>query len=485
VHVREKDNRILLTGATGYVGGRLLSRLAEDGYRIRCLVRQPDFLRQRLPAGADVVAGNALDRESLMQAMRGMDVAYYLIHSMASGDKFADLDRKAAENFAAAAEKSGLKRIIYLGGLAAENEKLADHMRSRQEVGALLRQGAVPVIEFRASVVIGSGSLSYEMIRSLVDKLPIMVTPRWVSVKAQPIAIEDLLSYLRQAVEIEVEGDQVYEIGGSEQLSYRDLMLTYAKARGLKRRMLPVPFLSPWLSSLWLGLVSPLYARVGRKLIDSIRHASVVNQPLPEGLFSVSVMSADKAIRLALHNEELAFAETRWFDAISSRRGQVETLGLMRHHSRLLDNSYIDVAADGPTVFHVISQIGGKNGWYAWNFLWQIRGFMDLLIGGVGMRRGRPQQRQLRPGDALDFWRVENFEEGNRLRLVAEMIVPGRAWLEFEVVALANGSQIRQTAIFYPNGLIGHLYWYAIYPLHALVFRDMLRGIARRAEALR
>ncbi|MBN1478956.1 SDR family oxidoreductase [candidate division KSB1 bacterium] len=473
---------ILVTGASGYVGGRLIRILEKEGYPIRCLARQPAFVKPRVAAGTEIVQGDVLDKASLYKALEGVQTAFYLIHSMASTSGFQENDRRAAENFAQVAEECRVQRIIYLGGLGDDREHLSPHLHSRQEVGRILRQSDILTIELRASIVIGSGSLSFEMIRNLTEKLPLMVMPQWVRVLAQPIGIDDLLAYLVEAITIDIDASRVFEIGGADQLSYYDLMLEYTRVRELKRIMIPVPVLTPGLSSLWLGLVTPLYARIGRKLIDSIRHPTVVQDHSADHYFSVRAKSARDAIKAALVNEDKEFAETRWSDALSASSAQSAHFGGIRIKSRLVDSRQETVHASAEQAFRPILQIGGKNGWYAWNILWRIRGLLDLLIGGVGMRRGRPEKRDIRVGDTLDFWRVEALESPKYLKLFAEMKLPGKAWLEFEVTPQNGDSIIRQTATFYPLGLAGLLYWYGIYPLHALVFRSMIRKIARRAE---
>jgi uncharacterized protein YbjT (DUF2867 family) len=474
-------SRILLTGATGYVGGRLLRALEEQGCRVRCLARRPEVLRGRAGPATEVVPGDVLDRPSLDAALGGVAVAYYLVHSMGSSGSFEEADRKAAGNFGEAAKAAGVERIIYLGGLGSSDEVLSPHLRSRQEVGEILRRSGVPVLEFRASIVIGSGSLSFEMIRSLVERLPIMITPRWVKVPAQPIAIDDLLEYLVAALRLPISACRVYEIGGADRVSYADIMRAYARRRGMRLRMIPVPVLTPFLSSLWLGLVTPLYARIGRKLIESIVHPTVVRDEAALTVFAVRPMGVDEAVRRALAGEERQFAATRWSDALSSS-GALPSWGGVRFGSQLVDSRTVRVAVPPAAAFAPIQRIGGDTGWYAWNRLWRLRGFLDLLFGGVGTRRGRPSPSALRVGDTVDFWRVEALEPGRRLRLIADMKLPGRAWLEFEVSGEGSSATIRQTAIFDPVGLPGRAYWYALYPLHQLVFSGMLRGIARAAS---
>jgi uncharacterized protein YbjT (DUF2867 family) len=450
--------------------------LEHHGYRLRCLARRPEFLRQKVAPSTEVVAGDVLDRRSLALALRGVDVAYYLVHSMGSTDSFEENDRQAARSFGEAAKAAGVGRIIYLGGLGDDHKTLSSHLRSRQEVGQILRQSGVPVLEFRASIVIGTGSLSFEMIRSLVERLPIMITPKWVSMLAQPIAIDDLLAYLTAAVHLPVSDYRVYEIGGADQVSYADIMRGYARNRGIRVRMIPVPVLTPFLSSLWLGLVTPLYARVGRKLIESMMHSTVVRDDAALRTFDIRPMGIEDALRHAIANEEQQFAVTRWSDALSSS-GELPSWGGVRFGTRLVDSRTQQVAKPPAVAFKPIQRIGGDTGWYAWNGLWRLRGFIDLLAGGVGMRRGRPTSDTLHMGDTVDCWRVEAFEPNRRLRLAAEMKLPGRAWLEFEVTGDDSSCTIRQTAVFDPVGLFGQVYWYALYPLHQLVFGGMLREI--------
>ena len=475
---------VLLTGATGYIGGRLLTLLQQRDVQVRCLTRRPEALSSRINEFTDVVEGDVLDPQSLSKALEGVETAYYLVHSMGDNRDFESQDRLAAENFAKAATHAGVRLLIYVGGLGNPDEKLSKHLRSRQETGEILRAHHAQVIEFRASIVIGSGSLSFEMIRALVERLPIMICPHWVQVKAQPIAIEDLLAYLIAARELPVGVSRIYEIGGPDQVSYGQLMQEYVRQRKLKRWMIRVPFLTPYLSSLWLGLVTPLYARVGRKLVESLRNPTLVSNNLAESVFSIRPRGVRDAIARAIINEDREFAETRWSDALSSA-GNTQAWGGNRFGSRLVDSRTVTVNVSPEQAFAPIRRIGGRTGWYYGNWLWSVRGFMDLLIGGVGVRRGRRDPENLRVGDPLDFWRVEIYEPSRRLRLCAEMKVPGRAWLEFEVSPCEHGSIIRQTAIFDPLGLAGLFYWYGIYPLHQRVFAGMLRKLAAAAEATR
>lgn len=470
---------VLLTGASGYVGGRLLTLLENQGCRVRCLARRPAVLRAKTNSSTEVVAGDVLDRPSLDAALRGVDVAYYLVHSMGSDGSFEQVDRQAAQHFGAAAKAAGVSRIIYLGGLGNTDEALSAHLRSRHEVGDVLRESGVPVLEFRASIIIGSGSLSFELIRSLVERLPVMITPKWVRVPAQPIAIDDVLEYLVAALQLPVPQSRVYEIGGADVVSYADIMRAYARQRGIRLRMISVPVLTPYVSSLWLGLITPLYARIGRKLIESIVHSTVVRDAAALKAFSVRPIGIDAAIRSAISSEERERATTRWSDALSSS-GAVPTWGGVQFGSRLVDSRTVSVATTPDAAFAPVLRIGGHTGWYAWNWLWRLRGALDLLVGGIGMRRGRRSDTSLSVGDTVDFWRVEALEP-HLLRLSAEMKLPGRAWLEFEVGGDGSSATIRQTATFDPVGLLGRAYWYALFPLHQLVFGGMLKGIARAA----
>lgn len=488
---------ILLTGATGYIGGRLLPILSGEGHHVRCLSRRPDELRERLAhesgaTGASVVGGDVLDADSLAEAFRDIETAYYLVHSMGSDGNFEQEDRQAARNFAVAAAEAGCRRIVYLGGLGDDRGDLSAHLRSRHEVGDILREGTVPVVEFRASIVIGSGSLSFEMVRALVERLPIMITPRWVSVPAQPIAVQDVLDYLVAALETDSGQHSgkhsgkhhTWEIGGTEVTSYGAIMREYARQRSLTRWMIPVPVLTPWLSSLWLGLVTPLFARVGRKLVGSICHSTVVRDNSALRDFDIQPMGLSEAIAVALRNEDREFAATSWSDSVSSAAASAVTGKVVRYGNRLVDSREIFVNADPDAVFSAVESIGGDNGWYHADTLWQVRGWMDMLVGGVGMRRRRRDASSMRRGDVVDCWRVESCQRPHRVLLRAEMKLPGRAWLEFRVRPEAEGVILQQTATFDPAGLFGLAYWYSIYPLHGYVFHGMLQGIAARARLI-
>jgi uncharacterized protein YbjT (DUF2867 family) len=414
--------------------------------------------------------------------MAGVETAYYLVHSMGSRADFEQQDRLAAGHFGAAARAAGVKRIVYLGGLGTSDDTLSPHLRSRHETGEVLRSSGVPVVELRTGIVLGSGSLSYELLRALVERLPVMICPKWVATPTQPIGIDDLVAYLLAAMDLPAEESRLFEIGADKTVSYGDIMLEYARQRGLRRYLIPVPLLTPYLSSLWLGLTTPVYARVGRKLVESLKNPTVVHDRSAREVFSIAPVSLAEAIRRSRRDEDQQFVTTRWSDAVSSA-GISQKWGGVRFGSRLVDSRTIDVPVPATDAFAPVRRIGGARGWYYLDWLWRLRGSMDLLVGGVGMRRGRPDAEQVRVGDTLDFWRVEAYEPDARLRLEAEMKLPGRAWLEFEVCARdATTSTIRQTAIFDPVGLAGLIYWYGIYPLHRAIFHGMLHAIARHAR---
>ena len=411
---------------------------------------------------------------TLRPALEGVETAYYLVHSMGSGGSFVEADRKAAAAFARAARAAGVRRLVYLGGLG-EGE-LSEHLASRQEVGRILRESGVPTVEFRCSIVIGSGSASFEMLRALVERLPVMVTPRWVTTRTQPIAIEDVISYLVAALDYEPDGGEVFEIGGADVCSYLDLMHEYADQRGLRRQMVPVPVLTPRLSSLWLHLVTPVYAGIGRELVDSLRNETVVNDPRALDDFPVRPRTSAEAVARALANEDNEVAETRWSDETPAPS---PGYGGVRYGSRLVDSRSITLPRLPAETFAPIQRIGGDNGWYIRDDLWKLRGALDTLVGGPGLRRGRRDPVGVQVGDTIDFWRVEKFEQDRLLRLTAEMKLPGRAWLQFEVDPdEKGGSTIRQTAIFDPAGVAGLTYWYSLWPIHDYIFRGMLEGIA-------
>ena len=409
---------ILLTGATGYVGGRLLRALEERGERVRCLTRRPEAVASHRDT-TTIVAGDVLDIESLRPAMRGVETAYYLVHSMSSAASFEEQDRRGAGNFAAAAREAGVRRIVYLGGLGAGGD-LSSHLSSRQEVGHILADSGVQTIEFRASIVIGSGSLSFEMLRKLVERLPVMVTPRWVRTKAQPIAIEDVLDYLVAALDVELDGSAVFEIGGADQVSYEELMREYARQLGIRRWIIPVPFLTARLSSLWLGLVTPVYARVGRKLIDSLPHETVVRGASAGRAFAIRPRGYREAIARALANEDREFAETRWSDAVSSAGLQPERYGGARHGKRLVDSRSIQVPVSPAQAFRPIRRIGGRDGLV----------FREPPLAAARLRRPARRRRRRAPRPArsrdTDRWLGARLLARRGLRAEPSAPAPGR-----------------------------------------------------------
>ena len=471
---------MLVTGATGYIGGRLVPILEGAGVRLRCLARHPAALASRVSPTTDVVAGDLLDPSSLDRALAGVDVAYYLVHSMGARGDYREKDRLAAHNFGEAARRAGVRRIVYLGGLATGKEALSKHLKSRIETGQALRESGVPVVEFRASVVIGSGSLSFELIRALVERLPVMICPRWVSTLAQPIGIDDVLAYLASARDLPDGESRTFEIGGADQASYGDVMREYARQRGLKRVMVSVPLLTPRLSSLWLALVTPVYARVGRELIAGLKNRSVVTDPSALAVFPIRPVGLREAISRAIRTK-IEHSRRRAGRMRAPQEERPPSPPDTQFGSRLVDRRQIHVAVDADRAFAPIATIGGDQGGYYATWLWRIRGVIDLLMGGVGMRRGRRDPEAPAVGDTLDFWRVEAYEPGRRLRLAAEMKLPGRAWLEFDVEPAADGAIVHQTAVFEPVGLSGLIYWYVLLPVHAVIFGGMLRAMARRA----
>lgn len=481
------DGRLLLvTGATGYVGGRLVPRLLSAGLRVRVLARDPARLADRpWRTGAEVLAGDVLDPATLGPALRGVTTAYYLVHSMRSGPDFAQRDLEAARAFGRAAAAAGVDRIIYLGGLGDPASDLSHHLRSRQETGQALAEAGVPVTEFRAGVIVGSGSVSFEMIRYLSERLPAMICPRWVYTRAQPIAIRDVLAYLVAALDQPASAGRVIEIGGADVLTYGEMLRGYAAVRGLRRWLVPVPFLTPRLSSYWVHWTTPIPADIARPLILGLRSEVVVRDPSPaRDLFpSVHPLGYREAVRLALERLTAAAVETSWSDPLSASRADRAAVTLATREGLVLERREVVARAPPEAVFRTVTGIGGARGWPVWNWAWRIRGALDRLAGGVGMRRGRRHPDDLLVGDALDFWRVEALEPGRLLRLRAEMKLPGAAWLEFQVRAAPEGAHLTQTAVFAPKGLWGHAYWSLMYPFHAIIFGRMVRALARQAEA--
>jgi uncharacterized protein YbjT (DUF2867 family) len=483
-HVTSQDALILVTGATGYVGGRLVPRLLAAGRRVRVLVRDPARLQGRVwLAQVEVTAGDVLRAETLTPALADVDVAYYLVHSMAGGAGFHERDVAAARAFGRAAAAAGVRRIIYLGGLGDPASDLSEHLRSRQETGEALRDGGVQVTEFRAAVVVGSGSISFEMIRYLTERLPVMVCPQWVYTRVQPIAVDDLLGYLGAALDVPESAGEVVEVGGADVLTYGDMMLGYAAARGLRRRLQPVPVLTPVLSSYWVHLVTPIPSGIARPLIEGLRNETVVRDRRAHDLFpQIHPVAYATAVRSALAGLESGEVETSWADAlVTSEREEAPRL-LTTREGKMLERRQYHVDAPPEDVFAVILSVGGEHGYGGYGWAWELRGALDRLAGGVGLRRGRRDPRELRVGDALDFWRVEAVEPGRLLRLRAEMKVPGAAWLQFEALPQGDGTQLVQSAYFAPRGLPGLAYWYALLPIHSRIFSGMIAALAVEAS---
>lgn len=474
---------VLVTGATGYIGGRLVPRLIARGHTVRCVARDPDRLAGRDWPGVEIVQGDLADAAVLPAVLAGIDVAYYLVHSMAEGETFRERDWLMADAFGRAAAAAGVGRIIYLGGLGSAEEVHSLHPVSRHEVGRTLAMAGVPVVEFRAAVIVGSGSASFEMIRHLVERLPVMVTPRTIDTRCQPISVRDVLDYLIRALE-NPHANGLYEIGGRDILSYREMMLRYARFRGLPRWIMALPVPRAELSSRVIDLVTPIPYRIAHPLVLSLKSEVVVRDDRALREFEVRPMGYDEAVQRAMARLAADDVETTWASSLASlNRGEPEGGQLSTHEGMLLERHRSRVEASPERVFAVICALGGDEGWPAGNALWQLRGLLDRAFGGVGMRRGRRHPRELRAGDPLDFWRVEAIEAPHLLRLRAEMKLPGRAWLQFEVLPDARGARVEQTALYEPHGNLGYLYWYAVRPFHRFVFPGLLRAVLARAAS--
>jgi uncharacterized protein YbjT (DUF2867 family) len=472
--------RILVVGASGYVGGRLAARLLAQGHTVRLASRDPRGLLERFP-GAEVIRIDLLEPQTLPAALEGIELAYYLAHSMAGGEAgFEQRDRDAARAFARAAKAASVGHIVYLGGLGDPSRELSPHLASRQQVGAELAAHGVPVTEFRAAIVIGSGSASFELLRSLVEHLPVMITPRWVRTLCQPIAIRDVLDYLVGAAG-HPERAGIVGIGGPDVLSYAEMMHTYARLRGMRRLMIPVPVLTPRLSSYWCSLVTPVPSAIAKPLIEGLRNEVVVRDPGPAAAFGIETTPFELAVQRAIERSDGHEVETTWFDSLGVP-GRPDLSEMGSREGMIVDRQRRSVAAPAAVTFAQIERLGGETGWPFANLLWGLRGLMDRAVGGPGMRLGRRDPEHVRVGDAVDFWRVEAVRRPELLRLRAEMKVPGRAWLQYEVVGDEAGSQVIQTAFFEPKGLSGRLYWYVLLPAHLLIFRGSIRALVRRAE---
>ncbi len=477
--------RVLVTGATGYIGGRLVPALLDRGQEVRCLARTPSKLAQDpWVSRVEVVEGDVLDPDTLDGAFADCDAAYYLIHSMdgSQGD-FRERDRQAAENFRSAADRAGLRRIIYLGGLGKGDDDLSKHLASRQEVGEVLADGATPVTELRAAVIIGSGSVSFEMVRYLTEVLPAMVTPSWVRTRCQPLAIRNVLEILTGVLDDPGAENHVYEIGGPDVLTYEDMMRVYAEVAGLRRRLIvPVPVLTPKLSSLWVGLVTPLPTGVAKPLVDSLRNEVIVADNSIAEELTTRLVPYPEAVAEALQLSEEHGVVTRWSDASVTPAQPLPGDPEWSGGTRFVDTKVVESDAPPEEVFGAFARIGGEYGYYTFNWAWALRGILDSLVGGVGLRRGRRHPEELQIGEALDFWRVADVKPGRLLQLYAEMRLPGEAWLQWEAMSNGAGTRLEQKAVFVPRGLLGRAYWYALAPFHHAIFGRMARRIAAAAE---
>ena len=479
----------LVTGATGYIGGRLVPELLAAGHRVRVMTRSPERLRDQPWAGrVETARADAGDAEAVAAACAGVDVVYYLIHALGTGTEFEETDRRTAWVMARAAREAGVGRLVYLGGLEPRGEELSPHLRSRAEVAEILLGSGVPTAVLRAAVVLGSGSASFEMLRYLTERLPVMVTPRWVHSRIQPIAIRDVLRYLVGCATLPADVHRCFDIGGPDVMTYLEMMQRFAAVAGLpRRRILPVPVLSPGLSSHWVGVVTPVPASIARPLVESLRNTVVCSEhdiaqyvpDPPEGL-----LGFDEAVLLAIQRVKDQTVATRWSSA-STPGAPSDPLPTDPHWAGgtlYLDEKTRDTDASPEALWRVVEGIGGETGWYSFPLAWEVRGWLDRAVGGVGLRRGRRSPSDLYVGDALDFWRVEELVEGRLLRLRAEMRLPGLAWLEFHVEQGDGRTRLRQRATFKPNGLFGNLYWWVLVPFHGPIFGGMVRNICRAAE---
>ena len=467
-------------GASGYIGSHLVPRLAERGHRVRAAARNRDALTARGWTEVECVTADVLRPETLDAALAGVEIAYYLVHSMGSGGDFPRLDREAARNFRRAAQHAGVKRIFYLGGLLPPGERSA-HLDSRAETGEILRDGSIPVTELRAGIIVGAGSAAFEVIRDLVLHLPVMTTPRWVHSRTQPIALNDLLEYLVRAAGVPETAGQTYDVGGPDTLSYAEMMRAFGRVTGKRVRILPLPVLTPRLSSYWLDLVTAVPANVARPLIEGLRHDLIAYDEPIRRLIPLRLRSYEEAIREALETERRQAVPARWTEGALAYRGSRPEVA---YYSKRMSSSASSEAPVAAT-WAAISSVGGDAGWPAYDWLWRLRAVMDRLVGGPGMRRGRRHPSEVRPGDIIDWWRVVAVEPGRRLTLMAEMRLPGSAGLELETEPRqGGGSAITATAYFHPAGIWGLLYWFALLPIHRRIFRNLPVGLAAAAAAL-
>lgn len=467
--------KILVTGATGYIGGRLVPLLLDKGHEVRVMVRDPGRVAGRAwSPRVEIVRGDVEDPASLAAAVDGTQVAYYLVHLMGAGGDFVQRDRAAARNFVQAAGR--LEHVIYLGGLLPEAAAVSDHLSSRAEVGEILR-GGLPTTEFRAGPVVGSGSASFEMVRYLTERLPAMIAPRWILNEVQPIAVRDILKYLVRALDRGPSG--IYNVG-TDPLTFKGMMQEFAAVRGLRRLIVPVPVLAPRLAALWVGLVTPISNRLAVPLIEGVVHPVVADTSrAAEDFPDIAPLSYRESVARALQRTTENAVVTRWSGAL----GDSPSFELTQSEGMIRETRRRWTPAGQEETFRAFSSLGGATGWLFWNWAWSLRGLVDQLVGGPGLRRGRRHPTELEPGDALDFWRVERVEAPNLIRLRAEMKVPGRAWLQLEATPDGDGTMLTQTALFEPFGLGGQLYWNSLYPIHKVIFSGMVRRIAARAES--
>lgn len=483
----QKTKNCLVTGVTGYIGGRLVPQLLRKGYNVCVLSRDANRLQGRPWIDqVDLIEADVLKPKTLPAALKNIDVSYYLIHSMSgnSDANFHKRDMQAAQNFGHAAREQNVDRIIYLGGLGNPEDDLSEHLSSRQQTGQTLRKSGVAVTEFRAAIVVGSGSKSFEMVRYLTERLPVMICPQWVYSKVQPIAIRNVLQYLVSAIEKPETKNEIIEIGGSSVITYADMMQIYAQINGLKRLLIPVPILSPALSSHWVHWMTPIPSSLARPLIEGLKNDVVVHDDKAQNLFpEIEPISYKKAVELAIDRIDTEEIETTWNDALISSKGDERPVVLQTKQGMNIERRTRQVSANPQDVYNSFTSLGGKKGWLTFEWAWKLRGILDRMVGGVGFRRGRRHPQNLRVGDALDFWRVEAIKPGQLLRLRAEMKVPGRAWLEFQAIeGDDHQTKLVQTAYFAPKGLLGLLYWYGLYPIHSLIFSSMIEHVARDAE---